>query len=425
MRWPTTQVVSRLFLAATCAAAAACSGAPTDAETSDGAFTSNAGKGLEMRFKGEVIARKDDTARKAIATQMQYMQGALTSDSGGNAQAGMSGLSNIREIEEGDLKRITYEAALPVIWPNRQTVPETYAVVLPRDVTKLSAFNAKYDGSCGTNEYGRETFWHDFNPKAQGCTTDDADVMRATASVAPHPQQTQGKYPEYDKIWEDDTLDLVAVFGIISSNTPNDEGARTREQLLAETERSLTGATRTEGPETRGILKESTVSGKVTVGGRERKVNVTGVLVQEVSSAGSAFNERYAALTAKADVVIYEGHSGLGKNINALASNMGATAGKYQLVYLYGCQTLGYLGPAMHDKRIALNGADRDPEGTKFLDVIATGLPAYGDNGRSTLALYRAMLGADSPKTFNDLLGTISSLHLAVVFGEHDNTFAP
>jgi hypothetical protein len=46
-------------------------------------------------------------------------------------------------------------------------------------------------------------------------------------------------------------------------------------------------------------------------------VNVTGFLVQEAASAGAAFQSRYGELTAKADVVIYEGHSGLGKNINA------------------------------------------------------------------------------------------------------------
>lgn len=414
-----------LALAASASAVGACAAPAEEADVADDAITSNAGKALELRFKGEVVARRSDNARRAIATQLQYIQGALTSDVRGNAQAGMPGLSNVVEREEGDLKRITYEATLPVIWPKNLAAPTTYPVALPKDTTQLAAFNRKYDGSCGRNEYGQDTFWHDFHPKAAGCTLDAADVMQATATVAPHPKETRGRYPEYDKVWADDTLDFVAVFGIISSNTPEDEGARTREMLLAEAQRSLRDAVRTDAPETRGILKDSTVSGKITIGGRERKVNVTGILVQEVSSAGSAFDARYETVTASADVVVYEGHSGLGKNINALGSNMGATAGKYQLVYLYGCQTLGYLGPAMHDKRVALNGAERDPDGTKFLDVIATALPAYGDNGRSTLGLYRAMLDTGSPKTFNDLLGTISSSHLAVVFGEHDNDYQP
>jgi hypothetical protein len=80
----------------------------------------------------------------------------------------------------------------------------------------------------------------------------------------------------------------------------------------------------------------------------------------------------------------------------------------------------------MHENRIALNGAERDPEGTKYLDIIANALPAYGDNGRSTLDLYRNVLRpGDSPKNFNDLIDPISTGGLVVVFGEHDNTYSP
>ena len=325
----------------------------------------------------------------------------------------------------GDKKKITYEASLAVIWPKDRAAPATYALALPRDITALAAFNQKYDGSCGRNEYGQDTFWHDFNPIASGCRLDAADVVRVSASVRPHPQTTQGKFPEYDKVWADDTLDVVAVFGIISANTPDDEGARTREQLLAEAKSSLTGAVRTDAPAMSGVIADSTVSGTIAIDGRKRKVNVTALLVQEASSAGAAFERRYSEVTATADLVIYEGHSGLGKNINALARNTGATAGKYQLVYFYGCQTLAYLEPSMHDKRIALNGAASDPNGTKFLDIIATALPAFGDGGRSTLGLYRALLDPRAPKNFNDLIRGISPLHLTAVFGEDDNTFKP
>ena len=63
-----------------------------------------------------------------------------------------------------------------------------------------------------------------------------SSAIRVRASVHAHPQATQGKYPEYGQVWADDSLDAVAVavFGIIGSNTPSDEGARTREQLLAD-----------------------------------------------------------------------------------------------------------------------------------------------------------------------------------------------
>lgn len=391
----------------------------------DDAITSNDGTPLEFRFTGEVTARSTDTSRKAIAAQLQYVQGILTSANQANGQASMPTLQNVVESAAGDKKKITYEASLAVIWPKGRTAPESYALALPKDVSATAAFNAKYDGTCGRNEYGQDTFWHDFNPAAAGCRLDEADVVRATASVRKHPQTTEGKFPEYDKIWADDSLDVVAVFGIIGSNTPSDEGARTREQLLEAARGSLQNAQRFDAPAMAGVIKDSTVSGTINIDGRAKKVNVTGILVQEASSAGSAFERRYAEVTTKADVIIYEGHSGLGSNINTLAKHAGATKEKYQLVYFYGCQTLAYLEPTMHEKRIALNGAASDPDGTKYLDIIATALPAYGDNGRSTLGLYRAVLDASAPKSFNDLIRGISPLHLTAVFGEHDNTFRP
>ena len=414
-------------LASVALAMAACAQAPGDeaAPNTQDEITSNDGTPLELRFAGEVIANADDSPRRAIAAQLQYVQGLLTTANRANAQAGMPTLTNVQERASGATKTITYEASLAVIWPKGSAVPESYAVVLPKDITALDDFNAKYDGKCGRNEYGTDTFWHDFNPAASGCTVDDADAMRAAASVRRHPQATDGKYPEYDQIWADDTLDVVAVFGIIASNTPQDEGARTREMLLDAATASLRNAVRTDAPRMNGVIADSTVRGTIEVDGAERKVNVTGILVQEASGAGSAFDARYAEVTAGADLIVYEGHSGLGKNINALAKNTGATRSKYQLMYLYGCQSLAYLEPTMHEKRTELNGANADPDGTKFLDVIATALPAYGDNGRSTLGLYRALLAPSAPKTFNALIEGISPLHLTAVYGEHDNTFRP
>lgn len=406
--------------------AVACGGGDAATSGADQDYTSNDAKILEFAFKGEVVAGGASKARQAITTQLQYLQGALTADVRGNAQASMPRLENIVEtkLEDGK-KRITYDARLAVAWPNRTAVPSSYEVVLPIDTTALDAFNEKYDGSCGRNEYGLETFWHDFDPTAASCKVAAEDALRVKASVAPHAQETKDKYPEYDKVWEDNALDVVMVFGIISSNTPYDQGATTREHILGEIQKSLADGARTENAKVTGVIADSTVTGTYPVAGDYAKVNVTALLVEEVASAGAAFEARYAELSTKADLIVYEGHSGLGKNINTLARKTGAEKGKYQLMYLYGCQTLGYLEPSMHDARIALNGAEADPEGTKFLDVLATALPAYGDDGRSTLALYRAMLDENALPTYNDLLKTISPTHLAVVFGEHDNSFAP
>lgn len=425
-RLPSVLAPSLVALAALATAACGSAG-PADTLPDEQPITSNVGTALEMSFHGEVIAREGEQARAAIIKQLQYLNGILVGDVDGNGQAAMPTLANLTEepLAEGGQKRVGYDAKVAVIWPKGEAVPETYDLVLPLDSTKLGAFNAKYDGRCGKNKYGQATFWHDFHPKAAGCVVDDGDVYRAAVTVRPHPQATRDVYPEYDQVWADGVLDLVAVYGIISSNTPSDEGAVGREILLDAVADSIDDAVRTEHEKIPGILQDSTVTGTITRDGKKLTVRATAILVQEAASAGSAFNARFAEASERSDIAIYDGHSGLGKNIANFASHLGAEAGHYQFVYLFGCQTFAYLGPEMHDKRIALNGAETDPEGTRFLDIMATALPAYGDQGRSNIAIFKAFLDPSKPRTMNDLMNGISPGHLTLVFGEHDNRFEP
>ncbi len=427
-----TKLFSRsllMVLAAQAAFVAGCSAetaAPNEDDSSDVAITSNDGKLFDFGFKAEVVTDAETPARSAIVEQLAYVQGALTTDVKGNGQIGLVTVKQSAETAlSGGKKLVRYEASLPVIWPKAVATPRAYTLVLPRDVTTLATFNRTYDGKCGTNEYGVETFWHDFNPKAQGCAFTETDVVRAPVSVQRSAKESTGKFPEYDLVLADDVVDVVAVFGIISSNTPNDEGAREMETVTQKTLRSLQGGTRKDGAATSTVIKSAKVTGKATIGGKERTVNYTALLVSELASAGADFDAIYGPASEKADLIVYSGHSGLGKNINSLASRSKAVAGKYQLVYLNGCQSFAYLGRGFHDKKIAANGAAKDPDGTKYLDVVANALPSYGDDGETGLILYRALLDQAAPKTYNDLLKSFSPIHLAAVFGEDDNAFKP
>jgi hypothetical protein len=418
--------VSPVFLAVTALATACSAQSVEEGAAGDDAITSKDGAVLEFRFSGEVEADGTTPARQAVVSQLQYLQGILTTAERANAQVGLVELSGVRETPRGDKKTVAYTASLPVVWPKDSPRPPRYDLPLPRDITALDAFNAKYDGRCGTNEYGQETFWHDYDPNAVDCTVDDADVQRAQATVRPHPKTTTGKYPEYDRIWSDDALDIVAVFGIITSNTPEDEGAREMESVVRDISATLTDARRVDNAPSASIIKDATVTGSISVGGQSRRVTLNAMLVQEVSTAGSDFDARFGAASESADFVVYSGHSGLGANIDGLAEKSRVKRGKYQLVYLNGCQTFAYLGTTWRDKHITANGRSADPNGTKDMDVVANALPAYGDNGSTMLTLYNAIIGyRRTAKTYNQLLESFSSSHLVAVFGEDDNAFNP
>ena len=52
-----------------------------------------------------------------------------------------------------------------------------------------------------------------FRPLISSCKLAAADVDAATATLSPSASTTTGKFPEYTKIWEDNTLNVVAIFG--------------------------------------------------------------------------------------------------------------------------------------------------------------------------------------------------------------------
>ena len=102
--------------------------------------------------------------------------------------------------------------------------------------------------------------------------------------------------------------------------------------------------------------------------------------MSELKSVGADFDTRYNPLSEKADLIMYDGHAGLGKNVNALARKGKVAAGKYQLVLLNGCQTFAYIDTTMNDRRIEANGAASDPKGTRFMDVMGNALPGFANN---------------------------------------------
>jgi hypothetical protein len=390
-------------------------------------ITSDAARILDFQFQAEVIAPKDTDARKAIVSQLMYTQGQLTMGHKANGQVGNVKLSDVHERSEGGNKRIGYGASMPVAWPKDSGSPRSLELVLPLDLTKSDAFNAKYDGRCGKHDYEQASFWHDWNPGAEGCSIDEADVTRSGVSIAPSARATSNKYPEYDLIWADGKLTIVAVFALISSSSHDDWGYTGAKSFAENTLRQLEGANVKRNSASSTILTHTTITGQAMLGGGLGDVQVDVIVTdKELNRVGGGdFDARFDALSEKADLILYNGHAGLGQNINAFARKGRVAAGKYQLMLLNGCQTFAYIDTTLTDRRRDANGGN-DPDGTKYLDVIANALPGYANNlAEMSNQLFDAILYADQPSSYRDILSKMPSSHVVVVFGEEDNRFSP
>jgi hypothetical protein len=328
---------------------------------------------------------------------------------------------------------VDYHARMPVAWGRRNNVPSTYEFVLPHDITSTGQnnFTDKYSHDCvdfGAHDVTPGSMWYYYRPERSSCRLDEADVVSLTADVAVSEINTTGKYPEYDKVWEDDVLQVVAVFGKYEdgATTSSDAGISAYNRFTRTMSSDLAGLDLVTNPPTvpssPGIEVPEVEFMASLPGGRS--VVVTALLVDNVRTAPTSFNQRYAELSRDADMIAYNGHAGLGANIRALARKGTWVRGQYAIVFMNGCDTYAYIDSALADAHAAVN--PDDPNGTKYLDIVTNAMPSFFSSmAGATTALIRGLMRFDDPQTYEQMFVNIDADEVVLVSGEQDNEFVP
>ncbi len=400
-------------------------------ETDDGAFSSNQATLLNFEFDGEFVT---DTAygtdESIIEDQLLFTIGELN---GSRAVGRLDAvtLSKVTRTREGTNTRIKYHAVLPVGWGSKTSLPKSYEFHLPNDLTTKArnAFTEKYKHDCvesGAHDVDTSSLWYYYRPSLDSCAIDEAELTTSTVKVTKSKLNTSGKYPEFDKIWEDDSFNVVAVFGKYEKGTTSDVGISGYNNFINAAKEELK-AYRTETtpkslPVSAGVANPD-VEIRATLGDG-RTIRINALLVDEVSTADRKFFSRYEALSTDADLITYNGHAGLGQNVRALSAHGKFKKGKYAIVFMNGCDTFAYVDGSLADARARLN--PDDPTGTKYLDFVTNVMPAYFSSmPTASMALVHALADKDSPRTYDEIFQDVAANQIVVVTGEEDNTFTP
>jgi hypothetical protein len=420
---------------------AACGG-PDTLEVTDGDVT-KAGDGkydssaeavfVDMEFDGVVRSTSSFNPSRVIEDQLLYTIGHLN---------GVRGVGRLDRLELSDIEttavtggfEIRYHARLPVAWGRRDSVPATYTFELPRDMSFAGqqAFADKYADDCvdfGAHDVDPGNMWYYYRNEAFRCELDDADIVTLEATVSLSAINTTGKYPEYHKVWEDDHLEVVAIFGKYEDGATSnfDAGISAYNAFLSRIRGELSGLDNVRSepatvPSRPGVDLPDVEFFAETAGGRT--VHVTTLLIDGVRTAGPEFDARYASLSADADLIVYSGHAGLGANIRALARKGDWKAGQYVVVFMNGCDTYAYVDGAINQAHADLN--PDDPTGTRYVDMVTNALPAFfHSTPGATLAMLRGLLSFDAPMTYEQIFGDIDRAQVVLVSGEADNEFVP
>ena len=396
-------------------------------------FTSASAKLFDFTFDGEVLTTGNP--EQTIKDQMLFTIGQLNGKVGVGRLDKLA-LSNVRSVREGNLTRVSYRAKLPVSLSKTARIGRTYTLLLPKraDWEGQEAFFTKYGsgshaGPCtdwSAHDVETGIFWYYYRPEQSECRIQDADVVKARATVRVSPENTTNKYPEYDKIWADGILDVVAIYGKVEdgATTMSDRGIWSHATFVDTMRRELPNArvTPANTPPRPGIANPD-VTIESTLG-NGLKVRLTSFLVDNVREGGAAFEARYTELSGKADVIVYNGHAGLGQNVRALARMGRFQRGKYQIIYMNGCDTFAYVDGHLAQTRAALN--PDDPTGTKYMEIITNSMPPNWDSlPLNTMSMVRDLMKKDAPVKYVDLLGHFDQSGFVAVTGEEDNTFRP
>lgn len=397
-------------------------------------FLSHEATLLDFEFDGELLAPDVSTssARSYIEEQLLYTVGHLNSNNSVGRLDRVT-LSSIEVTAQAGSTLVRFHAKLPVAWGSKTAFPTTYVLTLPRAMgpASLQSFAENYKASCtdsGAHDVDSGSMWYYYRPSKPGCTLAEADVVKTTATATLSPENTSGKYPELPKVWEDGTLKVVAIFekyegrattvadaGIAAFNTFV-QGIKTE---LARFSLVTKPATVPTNP---GVnMPDITFTAKL---GSGRRVTVTALLVDDVVSAGAAFDTRYGALSTRADLIAYNGHAGLGSRVRGLASKGRFVAKQYLIIFMNASDTFAYGDGGLAQRRTGLNGDD--PAGTKYLEVVSNGMPTYFSSmPNGTLALFRGLMSVDTPRTYDQIFGGVDRSQVVSVTGEEDNAYYP
>ncbi|MCW5802452.1 MAG: PPC domain-containing protein [Deltaproteobacteria bacterium] len=343
-------------------------------------------------------------------------------------------VTNITRTTSGGKVKITYTAKMLVAWGSKSNVPSAITLKNPLDVSSAgqTAFTAKYGTKCidfGAHDVDSGSMFYYYRPARSGCSIDAADVDTTTVTLSPSPVQTTGKFPEYHKIWEDNRLEVVAIFGKNEDGaTSNDVGIDAFNRFVRTMRSELAGRNLTTVPASvptnPGVAAPDIEMSATLPDGKQ--IRVVALLTDNVRIGlqQPAFRARYEALSSRADYIVYNGHAGLGTNVRAMAAAGKWVTGQYVVIQLNGCDTFAYIDDALNRAHMLVN--PDDTTGFKYLDLVNNAMPAFfSELSNTTMAMFRGLVAHDAPKTYEQIFRNIDSTQVVLVSGEQDNTFTP
>jgi hypothetical protein len=269
-------------------------------------------------------------------------------------------------------------------------------------------------------------FFYFWDPDKEGCPLkgNTEDVLRINAKLE-RLANTTSTYPEYDRLYNKEVLKLAVFVGHIDNSSSRDLGAYAyrglRDRLKSELALELKS-------EIRGVNEGKNQLAKFegftkTQLGTEQKIELTLLLADtEVDSDDPTFHKEIKKAFEEADVIGYDGHSGLGGNLDLNNLPTINFTRDYQIYFFNGCSSYPYFNRQYFAAK---------PGGSRNLEIITAGLPTLTTTSEDNMLAFLTPFIRGYQTSWQNIMNRLEasngdeSTYLMGVNGDEDNRFRP
>ncbi len=323
----------------------------------------------------------------------------------------------------------------------------TLKIRLPKNPNTIYATGlVKEKNLCTDDHYNSEgDYWYFWNPYKKGCpaaTLENTILVDATLDPM---KNTVSTLPEYDRLNEDGILDITYVVGpdhdkindadlgrksfektftiltqgkaVLQSGEPLNSGT---EDILAQIPADA---------DVRFEVLEQSRDQRTLYAFRDGKKIIVQMFFLEPTSEAFAFRSSIRDAIMTADILVYDGHSGLGGTLPVSRffgpEERKFAADKYQVIFFNGCSTFAYYNEQYFKQKIT----QRDTKGTKNLDIVTTSIGAPWSTGAEIDSLFILSFASGLKPTWQKIMDDVYNVNtgasaLTQINGDEDNPVA-
>ena len=302
----------------------------------------------------------------------------------------------------------------------KATVPLHLPLSLDR-IYQLGVVNGK--NRCTDPTYDSEgDFFYFWDPDKDGCPLkgNNTDVLRLKGQLQQLPNTTS-TYPEYDQLYQKPVLKLSVFYGYIDRPSNRDFAAYAyREQVQIMKDLGLEFA----GEERNGINWKAKFTGVVkTQLGNKQTIDLTLWLTDtELGASDKVFHREIVKAFREDDIVAYDGHSGLGGNLDLELLPRFKFNTNYQIFFFNGCSSYPYFNAKYFAAK---------PGGKTNLDIITSGLPTLTSTSVTNMTAFLTPFVKGHLPSWQTIMNRIEAsngeedTYLMGVNGDEGNRFRP